>query len=101
MGVGWERILAVRWGEPFEWKRQINKVDFLTTRDLGGEPMPNDDLDIQLLWLAYLEDQGLDVDAKELAQYWALYVSPHWAEYEECKDKHALRIGATSLFYSQ
>ena len=35
-------------GAPFEWKRQVNHVSFYT-RDLKGEPLPNDDLDIQLL----------------------------------------------------
>ena len=37
-------------GAPFEWRRQVNAVSFYT-QDLGGEPLPNDDLDIQLLWL--------------------------------------------------
>ncbi len=52
-------------GEPFEWRRQVNDVSFYTV-DLGGEPLPNDDLDIQLLWLIALEEQGLDVDARTL-----------------------------------
>jgi len=33
-------------GAPFEWRRQVNAVSFYT-QDLGGEPLPNDDLDIQ------------------------------------------------------
>ncbi len=71
-------------GEPFEWKRQVNDVSFYT-RDLDGEPMPNDDLDIQLLWLIALEEQGVDLDAHMLAEYWALYVTPHWSEYGTAK----------------
>jgi ADP-ribosylglycohydrolase len=67
-------------GAPFEWRRQINHVDFYT-QDLGGEPMPNDDLDIQLLWLVAMEEQGIDIDAHTLAEYWVLYVTPHWCEY--------------------
>jgi len=71
-------------GEPFEWRRQINDVAFYT-RDLGGEPLPNDDLDIQLLWLIALEEQGVDLDAHTLAEYWVLYVTPHWSEYGTAK----------------
>lgn len=71
-------------GEPFEWRRQINDVSFYT-RDLGGQPMPNDDLDIQLLWLIALEERGVDLDAHTLAEYWVLYVTPHWSEYGTAK----------------
>jgi len=67
-------------GAPFEWKRQTNNVSFYT-QDLGGEPLPNDDLDIQLIWLIAMEERGVEVDAKTLADYWCLYVAPHWAEY--------------------
>lgn len=67
-------------GAPFEWQRQVNKVSFYT-QDLGGEPMPNDDLDIQLLWLVAMEERGVDLDANDLAEYWTLYVTPHWSEY--------------------
>ena len=71
-------------GAPFEWRRQINNVTFYT-QDLGGEPLPNDDLDIQLLWLVALEERGLDIDAHTLADYWCLYVTPHWSEYGTAK----------------
>ncbi|MBD3175306.1 MAG: ADP-ribosylglycohydrolase family protein [Armatimonadia bacterium] len=71
-------------GAPFEWRRQINDVSFYT-QDLGGEPLPNDDLDIQLLWLVALEEMGPDLDAHALAEYWLLYVTPHWCEYGNAK----------------
>lgn len=67
-------------GAPFEWKRQWNDVSFYT-QELGGEPLPNDDLDIQLLWLIALERKGLKLDAHDLAEFWAGYVTPHWNEY--------------------
>lgn len=67
-------------GEPFEWYRQMNNITFYT-RDMDGTPMPNDDLDIQLLWLIAMERQGVHVDAQTLGEYWLDYVSPHWAEY--------------------
>ncbi len=71
-------------GAPFEWRRQVNQVSFYT-QDLQGEPLPNDDLDIQLLWLIALEEKGLDLDEHTLAEYWTLYVTPHWAEYGTAK----------------
>ncbi len=71
-------------GAPFEFIRQVNDVSFYT-QDLGGEPLPNDDLDLQLLWLIALEERGLDVDAHTLAEYWCLYITPHWSEYGTAK----------------
>jgi len=79
-------------GAPFEWRRQINQVSFYT-QDLQGEPLPNDDLDIQLLWLVALEERGLDLDAHTLAEYWTLYVTPHWSEYGTAKVN--MRAGLT------
>jgi ADP-ribosylglycohydrolase. len=68
-------------GAPFEWMRQVNDVSFYTQEQLNGQPMPNDDLDIQLLWLCALEEKGTDVSAHRLAEYWVTYVTPHWSEY--------------------
>lgn len=67
-------------GAPMEWARQLNDVSFYT-QELGGEPLPNDDLDIQLLWLVALEERGLDLNAQTLAEYWLSFMTPHWAEY--------------------
>jgi len=44
-------------------------------------PMPNDDLDIQLLWLIMLEEKGINFDCERLGEYWQRYITPHWAEY--------------------
>jgi ADP-ribosylglycohydrolase len=77
-------------GAPMEWKRQVNNVTFYT-QNLTGDPVPNDDLDIQLLWLVALEEQGPRIDGHVLADYWLTYVTPHWAEYGTCKAN--LRIG--------
>jgi len=54
-------------GAPFEWKRQVNNITFYAQKDLNGSPMPNDDLDIQLLWLCAMEERGLDVTSHRLA----------------------------------
>ncbi len=72
-------------GAPFEWRRQINNVSFYVQKDLNGQPVPNDDLDIQLLWLRVLETRGIEINAHTLAEYWVTYVTPHWAEYGTAK----------------
>ncbi len=71
-------------GAPFEWRRQVNQVSFYT-QELGGDPLPNDDLDIQLLWLVALEEQGVEIDSHLLGEYWLLYVTPYWSEYGNAK----------------
>jgi len=67
-------------GAPFEWHRQINNISFYT-QELNGEPLPNDDLDIQLLWLIAMEREGVRIDSKKLGEYWLTFIAPHWAEY--------------------
>jgi ADP-ribosylglycohydrolase len=67
-------------GAPFEGKRQWNDVDFYI-QDLSNGPPPNDDLDLQIVWLAAVERYGRQVDASVLAEYWLSYVTPFWAEY--------------------
>ncbi|MCL2362818.1 MAG: ADP-ribosylglycohydrolase family protein [Defluviitaleaceae bacterium] len=71
-------------GAPFEWHRQVNNVDYYT-QELGGNPLPNDDLDIQLLWLIMLEEQGINIDSQVMAEYWQYFVSPFWSEYGNAK----------------
>lgn len=71
-------------GYPFEWRRQVNHISFYA-QDLQGEPMPNDDLDIQLLWLVALEEQGVDIGAHLLSEYFLTYVTPNWVEYGNAK----------------
>jgi len=72
-------------GAPFEWKRQVNDISFYVQADLNGRALPNDDLDIQLLWLCAMEEKGLDVTSQRLADYWCRFVTPHWAEYGNAK----------------
>lgn len=67
-------------GAPFEWRRQINDISFYT-HDIDGDPLPNDDLDIQLLWLIAMEQRGVGLSSEILAHYWEICVTPHWAEY--------------------
>lgn len=67
-------------GEPFECKRQFNDTEFYV-QDLSMGPPPNDDLDLQIVWLAAVERFGRGVNASILGDYWINYVIPNWVEY--------------------
>lgn len=71
-------------GAPMEWRRQKNDVSFFI-QDLSGEPAPNDDLDIQIIWLNALEVDGIDINSNILGGYWTLYNDAHWSEYGNAK----------------
>lgn len=53
-------------------------------QDLNGEPFPNDDLDLQLVWLNAAEKYGKAVNSQILADYWLSYITPGWDEYGGC-----------------
>ncbi len=67
-------------GGPFEGKRQMNDVDFYV-QDLSKGPPPNDDLDLQIVWLTAVEKFGRGVNSAILGEYWLSYVIPDWVEY--------------------
>jgi len=67
-------------GAPFECKRQMNDIDFYT-QDLSAGPPPNDDLDLQIVWLTAVEKYGRQVNASLLGEYWLSYVIADWSEY--------------------
>ena len=77
-------------GTPFEPTRGAFDIDFYTT-DLKNGMLPNDDLDLQLVWLNAAERFGSSVNADKLAEYWMLGIVPNWAEYGVGKSN--LRMG--------
>lgn len=77
-------------GAPFEGTRDFLDVKGFTTPK--GEPLPNDDLDLQLVWLTAIENEGLkNFSTNTLAEYWLERISPHWNEYGIGKTN--LRLG--------
>ena len=67
-------------GTPFENKPGPLAVTGYTTPK--GEPLPNDDLDLQLVWLRAMEEVGpAQMNANHLAWYWTRYIYPDWNEY--------------------
>ena len=67
-------------GAPFEGKRELLDIPGYTTPK--GEPLPNDDLDLQLVWLKAMEQNGPHaISANIIGEYWLTHICPHWNEY--------------------
>ena len=72
-------------GAPFEGKREMNAANFYV-QDLRGAPAPNDDLDLQLVWLQAAEENGLyHLTPRLLGEYWMNFIVGPWNEYGVCK----------------
>lgn len=67
-------------GAPFEAYRTTFDADFYT-HDLKKGVLPNDDLDLQLIWLNAAEKFGKNVDAEILGDYWTNSIVAYWSEY--------------------
>ena len=67
-------------GTPYEGGRDI--LDVKGFKSEPGQPLANDDLDLQLAWLRCVDELGpQNVNSKTLGEYWLSYVKPHWNEY--------------------
>ena len=67
-------------GTPYEGLQQLNDIHGFNSK--AGEPLPNDDLDLQLAWLRAVNDYGPDaITSKLLGEYWLSWVTPNWNEY--------------------
>jgi hypothetical protein len=68
-------------GTPFEGSREMNDVTFYR-QNLAGAPAPNDDLDLQLVWLQAAEENGVDrLTPRLLGEYWVNFITGPWNEY--------------------
>lgn len=67
-------------GGPYEGRRDILDVKGFTTEP--GKPLPNDDLDLQLVWLHAVEFEGpRNITADILGEYWLSFITGYWNEY--------------------
>ena len=67
-------------GAPYEGKREYLDIHGFSTAE--GVVLPNDDLDLQLVWLHAVEQLGpRAIDAATLGEFWLSYIVPHWNEY--------------------
>ena len=54
-------------GTPYEGQQQLNDIKGFVTKP--GEVLPNDDLDLQLVWLRAMDEVGPEaIDSKVLAE---------------------------------
>lgn len=67
-------------GTPYEGNREMQDISgFVTDK---GVILPNDDLDLQLIWLVAMEEYGpYQMNANVLGEYWLKYIPPEWNEY--------------------
>ena len=71
-------------GGPFEGSRKLNDCEGFTTPK--GRALPNDDLDLQLVWLKAMWEHGPHhLDTNILGEYWNVLIGPIWAEYGNAK----------------
>ncbi len=77
-------------GAPFECFRGVFDIDYFM-QDVSS-PVPNDDVDLQLVWLSAVEHEGKNVDSHILAQYWENYVSAVISEYGTGKNNCQMGI---------
>ena len=75
-------------GAPFEGYRGVHDIDFYT-QDMSKGVAPNDDLDLQLVWLNVAERYGREISSTILGDYWLTYIVGNWSEYGAGKNNMA------------
>ncbi len=67
-------------GTPYEGTHEILDVKGFVTE--ANVVLPNDDLDLQLVWLAAVERYGAKaINSNLLSEFWMSFIGPHWNEY--------------------
>ena len=79
-------------GAPYEMTREKLHITGFAPEITGA--LPNDDLDLQLVWLQALEYEGVNLTSEILGEYWLSFITPHWAEYGICKQNMKLGLPA-------
>ncbi|MBR6727980.1 MAG: ADP-ribosylglycohydrolase family protein [Clostridia bacterium] len=88
-------------GAPYEGKREVLDVKGFVTKK--GDILPNDDLDLQLVWLHAMEYVGpYQLSAKQLGDCWLNFITPYWHEYGICKSnmKHGMQPPLAGDYHS-
>ena len=72
-------------GGPYEGAKQMLDVKGFSTP--ANVVLPNDDLDLQLIWMEAVKRVGpKNINATVLGEFWISYVTPYWNEYGRCKN---------------
>jgi len=78
-------------GTPFECHRGVFDVDYYTY-DYSKGALPNDDLDLQLVWLNAAEKYGKMLNSEILGEYWISYIVADVSEYGMGKNNMSMGI---------
>lgn len=71
-------------GTPYEGSPNMNDIQGFASK--RGEALPNDDLDLQLIWLMAMDERGPEgLNSATLGEYWLSFVDPYWNEYGVCQ----------------
>ena len=86
-------------GAPYEGHRGVFDLTYYT-HNLEKGVIPNDDLDLQLVWLMAAEAHGRAVNSEVLGEYWLTYIPCEWSEYGAGKNnlRAGLRAPVTGAF---
>lgn len=79
-GCWYGKCLGGAAGAPVEGIKKINEINDFT--DVFNPNLPNDDLDIQLLWLWVLENKGTIISSEDLADAWIKKCKYAMSEYK-------------------
>ena len=90
LGCYYGKTIGGTLGAPFECFRGVYNVDDYVQDT--SRPIPNDDVDLQLVWLRAVELEGRKVDAHVLGEYWLTYVSASLCEYGTGKNNMKMGI---------
>lgn len=90
-GCWYGKCIGGTLGAPFECYRGVLELEGYT-QDMSSGSAPNDDLDLQLVWLNAAERYGRTLNAHILAEYWLNYIVPNWSEYGACKNNLAMGL---------
>lgn len=67
------------------WEKSGLKFDIDVENFDFNQPLPNDDLDFQLVWLKMLEEKGVNPKLNDFVEFWQRYLYRHWySEYSWC-----------------
>ena len=90
LGCLYGKTIGGTLGAPFECYRGVYDVKFYTQDT--SKPVPNDDVDLQLVWLRAVELERGRIDSMVLAEYWSTYISASLSEYGTGKNNFRMGI---------
>ena len=80
-------------GTPYEGIRKTHDIEGFSTEP--NVVLPNDDLDLQLVWLRAVEKMGpRAITAALLGEFWLSIITPYWNEYGIGKNNMARGLSA-------